>query len=85
MHSNCLILEVKRCSNFHIIIFAVCEWPQRHPSQHVMGKPVEVWCRNLFEAIFNCFLPIENTVCGVIVAFDTLEEDNVLVVIPVVR
>ena len=66
-------------------IFAVYEWPQHHPSQHVMGKPVEVWCRNLFEATFNCFLPIENIVCGVIVAFDTLEEENVLVVIPVVH
>ena len=64
--------------------FAVCKWPQQHPSRHVMGKPVEVWCKDLFETGMNCFVPIENIVSRVIIAFDYLCEENVVIVIPFV-
>ena len=65
-------------------IFAVCKWPQHHPSQHVMGKPVEVWCRNLFRPHSIVFYPLK-TLFVVSLLLLTLEEDNVLVVIPVVH
>ena len=62
----------------------VCEWPQNRPSQYIMGKPVEVWCRNLCAGI-NPFVPIENIKSSVIIAFDCLEEEVILIVIPVVH
>ena len=49
-----------------------------------MGKPVEVWCKDLFETGMNCFVPIENIVSRVIIAFDYLCEENVVIVIPFV-
>lgn len=65
--------------------FAVCQWPQQHPNNHVMGKSVEVWCKDVFDARINCFLPIKNIICHVIVAVERLHEENVLVAIPFVH
>lgn len=66
--------------------FAVARWPQIHPSKDSIGKPVQVWCHNLFEnSIDNCFIPIENIQSRVIIAVDTLEEEQVLFVVPVVK
>lgn len=39
-------------------LFAVGRWPKKHPNQHLMGKPVELWCLNVFESSFNCFVPV---------------------------
>ena len=55
--------ETETCHFSHT--FAVCKWPQQHPNQHVMGKPLEVWCKDLFETGMNCFVPIENMVSRV--------------------
>ena len=43
-------------------MFAVCKWPQQHPSLHTMCKPIEEWYRNLLDAAINCFMPIENVI-----------------------
>ena len=75
--------EVKAHHFSHI--FAICQWPQQHPNRHVMGKPVEVCCRDIFDAKINCFVPIENIICHVIVAVEYLYEENVLVVVPFVH
>ena len=50
----------------------------------IMGKTVEVWCKNLC-AGFNPFVPIKKIKSSVIIAFDCLEEDRILIVIPVVH
>lgn len=64
--------------------FAVCDWPQLHPNRHVMGKPVEVWCNDLFEpGTLNCFVPVQHIKSRVIIAVDNLCNENVLVVIPI--
>ena len=44
-----------------LTVLAQVRWPQPHPDRYSMGKPVEVWCPNLFESS-NCgaFLPVEN-------------------------
>jgi len=66
--------------------FAVARWPQIHQSKDSIGKPVQVWCHNLFEiSIDNCFIPIDNIQSRVIIAVDTLEEEQVLFVVPVVK
>lgn len=73
--------STKRYSHVH----AVCEWLQPHPSRHILGKPVEVWCHKLFEAgKFNCFVPLEHIKSRVIVALEKLHEEQVLVFIPIV-
>ena len=68
------------CGNKHIShTFAVVDWPQVHPAKDSIGKPVQVWCNELYEnAINNCYVPIENIVSRIICAVDTFEEERVL-------
>ena len=69
-------------------IFAVVKWPQIHPQRHSMGKPVELWCTDLFQHdMNNHFLPIENIESLLMTAVDyvgTLNE-KLLVVIPLIQ
>ena len=65
--------------------FAVVNWPQVHPAKDSVGKPVQIWCYELFESTMNCFVPVENIFSRVIIAVDTFEEERVLFVIPVVN
>ena len=56
-----------------------------HPDKDSVGKPVEVWCYDLFEAdINNCFVPLSNIISRVIIAVDKFEEERCLFVIPVI-
>lgn len=69
---------------FHV--FAVVLWPQVHPKQHCMGKPVEAWCKSVFEhCIEYRYLPIENISSRVFISFECLENEEVVVVIPLVQ
>lgn len=65
-------------------LFAVGRWPQKHPHQHLMGKPVELWCLNVFESSFNSFVPVSSIYGRTIVATESINDENVLVVIPLV-
>ena len=65
--------------------FAVCQWPQQHPNRHIMGKPVEVWYRDILDERIDCFVPIKYIISHVIIAFEHLHEESVLVVIPFVH
>lgn len=67
-------------------VFAVALWPQVHPKQHCMGKPVEVWCKSIFEhCIENRYVPIENILSHVFISFECSVNEEVAVVIPLVQ
>ena len=59
-------------------LFAVGNWPQQHPRQHIMGKPVEVWCLSVYESSFNSFIPVSSIQGRTIVATECVEDENVL-------
>ena len=53
----------------HIHLFAYVLWPQFHPQRQEIGKPVEIWCKDLFESSnTNNLLPVENIVSRLIIA-----------------
>ncbi len=66
-------------------LFAVGRWPQKHPRQHMMGKPVEVWCFNVYESSFNSFVPVSSIQGRTIVATESVNDENVLIIIPLVE
>ena len=42
-------------------------WPQHHPDRFCIGKPVKVWCLNLFESTSrNRFTPVDSVLCPVL-------------------
>ena len=48
-------------------LFVEVMWPQVHPQHYVIGKPVEVWCKDLYEPTYtnlftssNCIFSCKN-------------------------
>ena len=64
-------------------IFAVVYW---HPAQTKIGKPVEIWCKNLYENDINKrFLPVNRIHSRLAIAYDTISLEEVLVTIPLIE
>ena len=69
-------------------MFAAVFWPMVHPKRQAMGKPIEVWCSNVYEpSSDNEFIPVENIVSRLIIAQDTIDStsEQVLIVIPIIN
>ena len=63
--------------------FAYVSWYREHPSRFLLGKPVQLWCPDLFES--HSFLSLDNTyLCQCVHSYFKLSdtEENVLAVIP---
>ena len=67
-------------------VFAYSSWPMVHPKRFEIGKPVEIWCHNLYEpSSHNCFLPIKCFSNRVIFTIDHFCNERVLITIPVLH
>lgn len=67
-------------------LFAIVRWPQLHPQRHAMGKPVEVYCNNLFEPMIeNHILSVQHIASRLAVAYDSVGDEEVLIIIPLLR
>lgn len=67
-------------------LFAAVSWPMVHPQRFKIGKPVEIWCNNLYEpSSQNSFLPIESIQNRAIFTVDRVDGEQVLIVIPVLE
>ena len=86
-HSFSIDSYAEASSSPHILshVFAVCKWPMHHPKRHSYGKPVEVWCKSLYEPTINSLVPIENIISRVLIAEEVLDHETVLVTIPLVE
>ena len=61
-------------------------WPMVHPQRSALGKPVEIWCNGLDEPTsINSFIPVTAIAHHVVYSVDRVNEENVLVVIPVIE
>ena len=68
-----------------ILPFVVVDWPMPHPLRQKIGKPCEVWCYSLFESCDkNMYVPIDYIVSPLLTARHIMEEENVLVTVPLV-
>ena len=84
-HNLIVPLQQEMSTTSYSETFAVCEWLQEHPKCHVMGKPVTLWCKNLLQPGMNRFVPIQHIMSQVIVAVECVDDENVLVVIPILE
>ena len=72
--------QVGESTNSHGL--AVVSWPLHHLLQHTLGKPYEIWCKELYEcSLDNFVVPLENISCLLLTAMYTFEE-SVLIVVP---
>lgn len=67
-------------------LLANCLWPMKHPQRFSIGKPVEVWCKDLFEpSSINTIIPVDALVNQVIISTDTILDEELLIVIPLLQ
>ena len=67
-------------------VLACASWPMVHPDRFAMGKPVEVWCHELYEPnSANSFIPASRISKRVIYSTENLNHENVLVIIPIIE
>ena len=66
-------------------IIAIVSWYAPHPNQFTLGKPAEIWCSSIFEASgLHSFLPIDRLVGRCAHCSKTVNDENVLVIVPLV-
>lgn len=83
-HSFCPSTDCSSAIPYKTHSFAFVQWPEIHPHRHLMGKPVELWCKNSFENYnTNQFLPLENIISRVIAATHRMNQEETLVIIPI--
>ena len=61
-------------------IYSVCSGSvASEPSwQYAIGKPIEVWCKNLYEPYSkNIFIPVDNITCRVMHAHEPIDGEEV--------
>ena len=64
-------------------MFACGMLPMLHPSHSKIGKPVEIWCNDLYEPDQkNYFVPLDNLKTQVFCSVDYFCEEKVLITIP---
>lgn len=65
---------------------AVVSWFQAHPQRFEIGKPAQVWCKQLFECHgLHSFLPVKELCCRCVYLHTQLHDDNVLVIVPLIE
>ena len=66
-------------------VFSVVNWPMWHPLNYCIGRPHEVWCCSTYETnSMNHFLPIDNFVSCLLTAQLCIDNEEVLVTVPVI-
>lgn len=66
-------------------MFVAVDWPMRHPLQHILGKPYEVWCASALETCNKNFtVPLSNFLTLLLTAQQTINGQHVLTTVPVI-
>jgi len=64
-------------------VFAAVHWFQEHPARKLLGPPVEVWCKDLFEMDGPAnFIPVQRIHQKFVPASDKVQGEQLLVVCP---
>jgi len=67
----------------HLLVSA--KWPMIHPERHHFGKPVEVWCTDVYEPdIKNTFFLASAISARAIISIDYISSEHVCIAVPVI-
>lgn len=71
----------------HDAVLAFVSWFFPHPHRYALGKPAELWCKSIFEPLdYSCsFVPIKNIQCRCAHGIKEYQDEDLLVVIPLVE
>ena len=65
-------------------ILAFVSWFFPHPQRYALGKPMELWCRSIFEPVnYSCsFVPLQNIICRCAHGIKLHQHEHLLLVVP---
>ena len=67
-------------------LLACAKWPMVHPNCRYFGKPVEVWCNNIYETqSINRFFPAAAINARAIISSEKISGECVHIAIPIVE
>ena len=67
-------------------LFAYVSWLFPHPHRYFLGKPAELWCNGMYETFgLHSFVQLEDIICRCAHGVILHDEENLLVVIPLVE
>ena len=62
------------------------KWFQSHPSRFIVGKPAQIWCKNLFERQgVHSFIPLGFLICRCVYTTIKVDRETVLCIVPLVE
>ena len=83
--SYCVNTTTREESNMHTHVFARVSWFCHHPAKHYLGQPAKIWCNNIFEAFgVHSYIPVSSVITHCIHCNMKVNDDNVLVIVPLV-
>ena len=67
-------------------LLACAKWPMVHPEHLYCGKPIEVWCHNIYEhqSVIRFFLASTITACAII-STEKVSGEQVHIAIPLIE
>ena len=75
--------SILHCGVFKPHYFAFVLWYEEHPSKELLGKPIEIWCHDIFEALGPAsFLPVQRIYSKFVAGTDEIDQETLLFVIP---
>ena len=70
--------------NSHLL--ACCRWPLPHPNRHYFGKPIQIWCTDIYETqSINRFFLACTITARAIIGIEAICGEHVRVAIPLVE
>lgn len=68
------------------LILANVSWFFPHPERCTLGKPVQLWCSNMFESCgTHSFLPLDHLICRCAHGIKIFNDEPLLLVVPLVE
>lgn len=68
------------------LLLAYVSWYFPHEDQLIIGKPAQVWCKNLFEVPGpHSFIPVDHIISRCAYCVRKIKEEMVLVIVPLVE
>ena len=67
-------------------LLACCRWPLLHPNRHYFGKPVQIWCTDIYETLsINRFFLASTIRSRAIAGVNVVAGEHVRIAIPLVE
>ena len=85
-HFAKLSIQVREHAQVQYLVVAHVSWYFPHPDQNKLGKPAQVWCRNMFERYgLHSYLPVDKIMSRCVYCVRRIQNESVMIVVPLIE